>query len=259
MTYPLEKTESKEELAQKKLVAKLTEEWVEKYDLLKVNTFVECFPSDTNLTLKTIARKGFDKVAKGTVYVAIAKLATSFNITNNFTPLQIENLVNDIFEFYSQLTIRDLKLFFQQISLGQFDKNYNRLDAPLIFGYLEIYCNNRLAEIERDNEKYKSQNNALDNQTLLKYIAPFFKDKEKRVMRTEANERSKEKIRLEQEVIDGFVAKVRKDFEELHHLQGRQGAIMTVKYLKKDMDFKQFYETICAEKLAHRDKRTPKN
>jgi hypothetical protein len=247
MTYHLEKTETKEELAQKKLVAKLTEEWVEKYDLLKVNTFVDCFPSETNLTLKTITRKGFDKVAKGTVYVAVAKMATLFNITNNFTPLQLENLVNDIFEFYSYLTIRDIKLFLQQISLGQFDKNYNRLDAPLVFGYLETYCNNRLEEIERDNDKFKSHNNALDNQKLMSLIAPMFKDKEMRVKHTEANERSKEKIRLEQEAIDGFVAKVRKDFEELHHVQKREGAIMFVKYRSKEMDFKEYYETIFQE------------
>lgn len=229
-----------------------TERWLEKYNKLEVKSYADCFPSDKVLTLKSIIRNDLQKDAKKVVYVAVANFALSFNITNNFKEEQIINLVNDIFEFYSFLTISDIKLFLQQVKLGKFDKNYNRLDAPLLFGYLEEYCQNRLVAIENDNDKYKSQNNSLDNSILLEKIAPLFNQQEKGRKHSEElkefQQRAIEKIKLEQEAIDGYVSKVRKDFEELHKLQGSiQSAIMFVNYRKKQMTFEDYYSAIYEE------------
>jgi hypothetical protein len=231
-----------------------TEKWIEKFNKLEVKTYSDCFPSETVLTLKSIIRREIQSEAKKVVYVAVANLAVSFNITNNFKEEQIINLVNDIFEFYSFLTISDIKLFLQQVKLGRFDKNYNRLDAPLLFGYLEEYCQERLIAIENDNENLKRQTNtnlAIENKNLLKLIAPILDNQEKERKNnkkiTEANLRSREEIRLKQEAIDGFVSKVRKDFEELHKLQGNKQGAMFVTYRKKDMNFEEYYGVIYEE------------
>lgn len=231
-----------------------TQKWIEKFNKLEVKTYSDCFPSETVLTLKSIIRREMQSEAKKVVYVAVANLAISFNITNNFKEEQIVNLVNDIFEFYSFLTISDIKLFLQQVKLGRFDKNYNRLDAPLLFGYLEEYCQERLIAIENDNENLKKQSTPYDfinDKAFLKNIAPILDNQEKERKNkkkiTEANLRSREEIRLKQEAIDGFVSKVRKDFEELHKLQGNKQGAMFVTYRKKDMNFEEYYGVIYEE------------
>jgi hypothetical protein len=238
-----------------------TQKWVEKYNKLEVKTYADCFPSETVLTLKSIVRKELQKEAKKVVYSAVANFAVSFNITNNFKVEngldQIHNLVNDIFEFYSFLTISDIKLFLQQVKLGKFDKNYNRLDAPLLFGYLEEYCQNRLVAIENDNDRYKSQNNVFENSILLQKIAPLFNQQEKERQHTEELKEfqiiAKEKIRLKQEAIEGYVARVHKEFCELHRLQGSKQGTMFVTYRKKQMNFEEYYQTIFDETYNKKD------
>jgi hypothetical protein len=239
-----------------------TEKWIEKFNKIEVKTYSDCFPSETVLTLKSIIRREIQSEAKKVVYVAVANLAVSFNITNNFKEEQIVNLVNDIFEFYSFLTISDIKLFLQQVKLGRFDKNYNRLDAPLLFGYLEEYCQERLIAIENDNENLKRQTNtnlAIENKNLLKLIAPIINQQEKERKHVkelkEYQLRSKKEVAKNIEEQQAVQLRIHKIFCDLHKKQGNKGGAMYVNYNGKILDFEAFYNEVINEEIALKIKR----
>lgn len=212
--------------------------WRNKYDLIKVNSFSECFPSEENKTLKMMFRENLDKPAKYLLYDVVLRFAASFNLTNNFREDQIQDFVNDIFEFYPHLTIRDVKFFLQQVKAGNFGQIYNRLDGPLLFGYLKVYNDLRLGEAERHESKLGKTtfDNQSDGLALLKILAPNF--------RTLPAPPSTPKKVLEPN--ETFL-KISKDFNELHKKQGSESGVMFVKYNGKMMNFEEYYNTIIDE------------
>jgi hypothetical protein len=159
-------------------------------------------------------------------------------LTNNFKDEQIQDFVNDIFEFYSHLTVRDIKFFLRQVKMGNFGQIYNRLDGPLLFGYLKIYNDLRLGEAERHESKLGKTtfDNQSDGLALLKILAPNF--------RTLSAPPSPPKKVLEPN--ETFL-KISKDFNELHKKQGSESGVMFVKYNGKMMNFEEYYNTIIDE------------
>lgn len=231
----LETTNNKNKIT---LAEKTAVIWRNKYDLIKVNSFSECFPSEENKTLKMMFRENLDKPAKYLLYDVVLRFAASFNLTNNFREDQIQDFVNDIFEFYPHLTIRDIKFFLQQVKAGNFGQIYNRLDGPLLFGYLKVYNDLRLGEAERHEAKLGKTtfDNQSDGLALLKILAPNF--------RTLPAPPSTPKKVLEP---DETYLKIHKDFVKLHNEQGSESGTMFVKYNGKMMNFEEYYNTIIDE------------
>lgn len=231
----LETTNNKNKIT---LAEKTAVIWRNKYDLIKVNSFSECFPSEENKTLKMMFRENIDKPAKYLLYDVVLRFAASFNLTNNFREDQIQDFVNDIFEFYPHLTIRDVKFFLQQVKAGNFGQIYNRLDGPLLFGYLKVYNDLRLGEAERHEAKLGKTtfDNQSDGLALLKILAPNF--------RTLPAPPSPPKKVLEPN--ETFL-KINKDFIKLHASQGAESGVMFVNYNGKMMNFEEYYNTIIDE------------
>ncbi len=231
----LETTNNKNKIT---LAEKTAVIWRNKYDLIKVNSFSECFPSEENKTLKMMFRENLDKPAKYLLYDVVLRFAASFNLTNNFREDQIQDFVNDIFEFYPHLTIRDVKFFLQQVKAGNFGQIYNRLDGPLLFGYLKVYNDLRLGEAERHEAKLGKTtfDNQSDGLALLKILAPNF--------RTLPAPPSTPKKVLEP---DETYLKIHKDFVKLHNEQGSESGTMFVNYNGKMMNFEEYYNTIIDE------------
>lgn len=231
----LETTNNKNKIT---LAEKTAVIWRNKYDLIKVNSFSECFPSEENKTLKMMFRENLDKPAKYLLYDVVLRFAASFNLTNNFREDQIQDFVNDIFEFYPHLTIRDVKFFLQQVKAGNFGQIYNRLDGPLLFGYLKVYNDLRLGEAERHESKLGKTtfDNQSDGLELLKILAPNF--------RTLPAPPSPPKKVLEP---NETYLKIHKDFVKLHASQGSESGTMFVNYKGKMMNFEEYYNTIIDE------------
>ena len=64
----LETTNNKNKIT---LAEKTAVIWRNKYDLIKVNSFSECFPSEENKTLKMMFRENLDKPAKYLLYEVV--------------------------------------------------------------------------------------------------------------------------------------------------------------------------------------------
>jgi hypothetical protein len=227
------KNNSKITLAEKTSVI-----WRNKYDLMQVNGFSDCFPSEENKTLKNILRENLEKPAKYLIYDVVLTFAASFNLTNNFREEQIQDFVNDIFEFYPHLTIRDVKFFLQQVKSGNFGQIYNRLDGPLLFGYLKVYNDLRLGEAERHESKLGKTtfDNQSDGLALLKILAPNFRT-------LPAPPNTAKKVLEPNETY----LKIHKDFVKLHNEQGAKSGTMFVNYKGKMMNFEEYYNTIIDE------------
>jgi hypothetical protein len=227
------KNNSKITLAEKTSVI-----WRNKYDLMQVNSFPDCFPSEENKTLKNILRENLEKPAKYLIYDVVLKFAASFNLTNNFREDQIQDFVNDIFEFYPHLTVRDIKFFLKQVKAGNFGQIYNRLDGPLLFGYLKVYNDLRIGEAERHESNLTKAKDIeqYDERIMLKRLAPLFQKK------PEPIEQSKKVIEPDETYL-----KIHKDFCSLHAKQGSESGTMFVKYNGKMMNFEEYYNAIIDE------------
>jgi hypothetical protein len=227
------KNNSKITLAEKTSVI-----WRNKYDLMQVNSFPDCFPSEENKTLKNILRENLEKPAKYLIYDVVLKFAASFNLTNNFREDQIQDFVNDIFEFYPHLTVRDIKFFLKQVKAGNFGQIYNRLDGPLLFGYLKVYNDLRIGEAERHESNLTKAKDIeqYDERIMLKRLAPLFQKK------SEPIEQSKKVIEPDETYL-----KIHKDFCSLHAKQGSESGAMFVKYNGKMMNFEDYYNAIIDE------------
>jgi len=228
-------------------IAKL---WGLSFASLKINTYKDCFPDERNKTLKSIIRQENDKPAKMVIYAEFAKMALDFNITNNLNEIQLKNLVDDIFEFYQNFTMRDLKFFIQQIKLGVYGKNFNRLDAPLIFGYLQEYENMRLIEIERSNEEYKNVKIDInyDPNLLFQKIAPMFKKVQEQIKpKTEIQLKAENEVALKIANQQATQLRIHKEFCALHRLQGSKEGTMFVKYKGEMLNFEGFYNVVILE------------
>jgi hypothetical protein len=227
------KNNSKITLAEKTSVI-----WRNKYDLMQVNSFPDCFPSEENKTLKNILRENLEKPAKYLIYDVVLTFAASFNLTNNFREDQIQDFVNDIFEFYPHLTVRDIKFFLKQVKAGNFGQIYNRLDGPLLFGYLKVYNDLRIGEAERHESNLTKAKDIeqYDERIMLKRLAPLFQKK------PEPIEQSKKVIEPDETYL-----KIHKDFCSLHAKQGSESGTMFVKYNGKMMNFEEYYNAIIDE------------
>lgn len=212
--------------------------WRNKYDLMQVNSFPDCFPGEENKTLKNILRENLEKPAKYLIYDVVLTFAASFNLTNNFREDQIQDFVNDIFEFYPHLTVRDIKFFLKQVKAGNFGQIYNRLDGPLLFGYLKIYNDLRIGEAERHESNLTKAKDIeqYDERIMLKRLAPLFQKK------PEPIEQSKKVIEPDETYL-----KIHKDFCSLHAKQGSESGTMFVKYNGKMMNFEEYYNAIIDE------------
>lgn len=225
----------------------IAKNWQLKYNELDLKEFSDCFPTKENKTLtqliKTTFKIGEQEIkysvpAKYLLFNAVKDFASNFNLTNNFKDEQIQDFVNDIFEFYSHLTVRDIKFFLRQVKMGNFGQIYNRLDGPLLFGYLKVYNDLRLGEAERYEAKLGKTtfDNQSDGLALLKILAPNF--------RTLPAPPSTPKKVLEP---DETFLKINKDFVKLHNEQGAESGTMFVKYNGKMMNFEEYYNTIIDE------------
>ena len=219
--------------------------WRNKYDLMQVNSFPDCFPSEENKTLKNILRENLEKPAKYLIYDVVLTFAASFNLTNNFREDQIQDFVNDIFEFYPHLTIRDIKFFLKQVKAGNFGQIYNRLDGPLLFGYLKVYSDLRIGEAERhESNLTKAKEIVVDYApgSVYSRLTTLFKDTQK-----EISEPKKREPTLAEKNQQDLFLKISKDFNELHRLQGNKDGVKFVKYNGKMMNFEEYYNAIIDE------------
>ena len=228
--------------------------WLNKYNLTSVYKFSDCYPTETNKTLKTLIKSNLDKPTKHLLYEVLIKFAASFNLSNNFREDQIVDFIMDLFLYHSELTIRDIKLFLQQVKIGYYGQNFNRLDAPLLHSYLLIYKNSRLVTIEAENiaEKHNfnsNQNlNILDNKMIVEKLAPIFNKVQEDVkVKTEIQIKSENEIRLKRENQQAIQLKIHKDFCELHRMQGSEAGTMFVKYKDKNLNFEEYYNIIITE------------
>ena len=222
-----------------KLAEKTAKIWRNKYEIMQVNSFADCFPTDENKTLKNILKNDLGKPAKYLIYDVVLKFAASFNLTNNFREDQIQEFVNDIFEFYPHLTIRDIKFFLHQVKSGNFGQVYNRLDGPLLLGYLKVYSDLRLGEAERhDNENKKVKDiNDYDQNIMFQKLAPIFKETQKAIIEAP-------KISEAQKKQQEIQLKIHNDFCKLHAKQGGETGAMFVEYDGKMLSFEEYYNEV---------------
>lgn len=247
MEFHLPQKKQSEIKKQELTIIQIKDKWEQKYNEMEVKTFSDCFPSEDNKTLSQLVKMTF-KIGnneikysiptKHLLFNAIKKFATSFNLTNNFTNEQIEEFTNDIFEFYPHLTVRDIKFFLKQVRAGNFGTNYNRMDGPLLFGYLKVYSDLRIGEAERhENNLTKVNTDKNYNPDLVfKHIAPIFKQTQAEI--------SKPREKTEKELLkEKIYLAVHKEFMKLHRSQNEydEPGQQFVKHNGKMMDFQEYY------------------
>jgi hypothetical protein len=247
MNYHLSDKKQAELKMQEYQLSLIAENWQKKYNELELKAFSDCFPSEENKTLSQLFKTTFKigeqdiKYSVPTKYLlfnAVKDFASYFNLTNNFKDEQIQDFVNDIFEFYSHLTVRDIKFFLRQVKMGNFGQIYNRLDGPLLFGYLKVYNDLRIGEAERHESNLTKAKDIeqYDERIMLKRLAPLFQKK------PEPIEQNKKVIEPDETYL-----KIHKDFCSLHAKQGSESGAMFVKYNGKMMNFEEYYNTIFNE------------
>lgn len=228
--------------------------WLTKYENTAVCKFSDCYPSEENKTLKKLIKSNLDKPTKYLIYDVVLQFAASYNLTNNFREDQIMNFVMDLFLYHSELTVRDIKFFLQQVKIGAYGQNYNRLDAPLLHGYLNIYKENRLENIEAENisEQYLHNSNQklniLENRELIKQLAPILnKIQEQEKPKTEIQIKAENEVALKIANQQATQLRIHKEFCELHRLQGGESGTMFVKYKGEMLNFESFYNVVILE------------
>ena len=254
MNYHLPEKKQADLKMQEYQLSLIAEKWQQKYTELSLKSFSDCFPSEENKTLSQLLKTSIEinnqtiKLSVPSKYLlfnVIKSFASSFNLTNNFRDDQIQEFVNDIFEFYQHLTIRDVKFFLHKVKAGNFGQIYNRLDGPLLFGYLKVYSDLRVGEAERFEENLRKAKDIVttyEPNSMYSRISDLFKTTQKQIAENKPREKSQAEINLEQTFL-----KISKDFNDLHRSQGSQAGVMFVKYKGKMLNFEEYYNEVINE------------
>ena len=116
-------------------------------------------------TLNKIKSELGEEAVLGFLKLHILDLRVFLNIGKTMSDAQTEQTALFILDEYPQLTIADIKLFFNKIKKGHYGQIYDRLDGQLILIWLNKYfeerCDTAELESQTQSEEHKKQSTAI--------------------------------------------------------------------------------------------------
>jgi hypothetical protein len=121
---------------------------------------------NTQLSLSSIIQKGMtisdlQKNGIGASMIVtlldglLTRLQQSFNVSNGLTPVQIEELANNLYLRFPHECLSDFILCFKWAKEGRFGTTYNRIDMQVVSAWMEKYLELKAYEreiLQQDNE-----------------------------------------------------------------------------------------------------------
>lgn len=113
--------------------------------------------SSNTASLATLKKYRGQAIQQVFVYNEIKKLTEFFAVGKGMTDAAIEMLTELICETYYFLNVADFKLFLKKAVSHEFGTSYDRLDAPTVMGWLNIYVENRMQKSSANEMKRKAK------------------------------------------------------------------------------------------------------
>lgn len=131
------------------------------YQISEVSTIQQAVESKSPSLVDIKLQNNGDSIAKAFLVVAVTDLVQSFNVGKNMDARQIAFLVQSILKDYYYLKLDELKLCFDNIKKGRYGKVFDRLDAAVIYEFIEVFLVERLNYIQdkRNSEELSNLDN----------------------------------------------------------------------------------------------------
>lgn len=147
-------------------------------EIIQAQSEVRLQTAVNGTALGTLKRQ--DKVqTQNAIANLIANLVQSLNLGNTLNDAQVVEIVYLLMERYYYLKLEELILIFKKAKMGDYGKNYNRLDIQVIFEWIEMYYSSDeralLLEREAKNFKEKEKSNDYKKQELPEFAKEILK------------------------------------------------------------------------------------
>jgi hypothetical protein len=102
---------------------------------------------DSALPISILKANVGNKAVSQALDVQLSKLVLHLNLKWNLSDFQVSQIVEDLLEKYPHESIEDFILVFKRARMGEFGELF-RLDGAVIFGWMNIYLEEKYAVIE---------------------------------------------------------------------------------------------------------------
>ena len=107
--------------------------------------------NEQHSTIASLKKYRGQSIQRAFVYGQMVNLCDLFSVGKGISEGGLDYLTEVIIENYFYFTVADFKHFIFRAVKGDFGKTYDRLDAPTILGWFDVYCNERLNYSEDSN------------------------------------------------------------------------------------------------------------
>ncbi len=131
------------------------------WSITQPKTAIQAFNSESVSLVGIKKQPDGETIAKAFLSVIVGELIEAFNVGKTMDKMQLGFSVNGIESDYYFLKIDELKYCFEQAKKGRYGTMYDRIDAAVIFGWLDKYLEERteiayLQNIEK-NKLFKKE------------------------------------------------------------------------------------------------------
>ncbi len=124
-------------------------------------TAIQAFNSESCSIVQIKKQEDGETLTKAFLAVIVTELIESFNVGKTMNDMQVGFLVNGIQADYYFLKIDELKFCFEEAKKGRYGTMYDRIDAAVVFGWIEQYMEERswicITENSNKSSSYKSE------------------------------------------------------------------------------------------------------
>jgi hypothetical protein len=191
-------------------------------------------------------------IAKAFIAFVVTELVTSFNVGKTMNDMQIGFAVNGIQSDYYFLKIDELKYCFDQAKKGRYGTMYDRIDAAVIFEWIEKYLEERIDLVikQQAEESKKFKSDAQIHPKVAEQLKNIFSEKQIQkpiISEVLKRERTKDEIFIQ----DQFVL-----FDKLHREKpyDPEERMKTIFYLGLNLSQSEFVQFRIEEELEERNK-----
>lgn len=149
--------------------------------------------------------------------IIVAELVQAFNVGKTMDGMQVAFTVNGIKEDYWFIKLEALKLCFDNAKKGKYGTMYDRIDAAVIFGWIDKFLDEQveIAAVERQKEN-KQHSQGTIHLEYLKTVSKNLEENKKIVDMSLIEPKPRELTEQEKFIQDCF-----KEFDETHRTQSQ--------------------------------------
>jgi len=128
------------------------------WTIIAPKTAVEAFESQS-MSVALMRKEMSEVVTKAFLMYIVTDLVESFNVGKTMDAMQAAFTVNGIIADYWFLKPEELKYCFNEAKKGRYGTMYDRIDAAVIFGWIETFLKERTQICYQKNEEQNKQYN----------------------------------------------------------------------------------------------------